>query len=153
MVGVSNKLVNFGNCNCRINSKKRALMRAHLATKRSVSRNFHLVTEDRITHLKQVHLKPNTEYKVNWGVNAYNEWRSYRLETYQYDFPIYAADLDDLANLRKDNLCHSLCCFVPEVTKQKGEGPYSGRTLYQLVGAIQKHLNVNKIDSALLKLL
>ena len=79
-------------------------------------------------------------------MNAYNEWRNYRLETYQYNYPIYAADFNDLSNIKKDNLCHSLCHFVPEVTKQKGVGQYTGHTLYQLVAAIQKYLNVNKID-------
>ena len=111
-----------------------------------MSRNFHLATEDRIKALQQIRLKPNSESKVNWGVNAYNEWRQFRLEMYQYDFAIYNADLNDLPNLKKDNLCHSLCRFIPEVTKQKGNGPYPGRTLYQLIGAIQKHLNVHKIN-------
>ena len=126
--------------------QKRALMRARLPTKWSVSRIFYLTTEGRISHFKQIHLKPNCEYKVNWGVNAYNEWKNYRLETYQYNYPIYAADLNDLSNLKKDNLCHSLCHFVPEVTKQKSVGQYPGHTLYQLVAAIQKYLNVKKID-------
>ena len=117
-----------------------------MATKRAVSRNFHLTSSDRIAHLKQVHLKPNSEYKVNWGVNAYNDWRNFRLETFQYDFSIYNADLNDLPNLKKENLSEALCRFVPEVTKQKGEGLYPGRTLYQLVGSIQKYLNINRIN-------
>ena len=37
---------------------------------------------------------------------------------------------------------HSLCRFVPEVTKKKG---VPGRTLYQMLSAIQKFLNVNKL--------
>ena len=78
-------------------------------------------------------------------MNAFNEWRTYRLETYQYDVGIYYADLNDLPNLTKENLNHALCRFIPEVTKKKGEGLYLGKTLYQMVGAIQKYLNVNKI--------
>ena len=129
----------------RINSKRRALMRARLATKHTVSRTFNLASEDRISHLKEICLKPTSESVVNWGVNAYNEWRNYRLETYNYDFGIYNADINDLPNLKKENLNHALCRFIPEVTKKKGDGPYPGRTLYQMVGAIQKYLNVNKI--------
>ena len=38
-----------------------------------------------------------------------------------------------------------MCRFIPEVMKQKGSGPYPGKTLYQLVVTIQKYLNINKI--------
>ena len=31
------------------------------------------------------------------------------------------------------------------MTKTRGEGPYPGKTLYQLIAAIQKHLWVHKI--------
>ena len=129
----------------RFNSKRRALMRARLATKRTVSRHFNYTSEDRIKHLKQIHLKPMSESVMNWGMNAYNDWRDYRLETYNYDYGIYNADINDLSNLKKENLNHALCRFIPEVTKKKGGGAYPGRTLYQMIGAIQKHLNINKI--------
>ena len=39
------------------------------------------------------------------------------------------------------NLSHSLCLFIPEVTKIKDGAPYPGATLYQMVIAIQHHLN------------
>ena len=32
------------------------------------------------------------------------------------------------------------------MTKSKGEGLYPGKTLYQMIVAIQKYLNVNKIN-------
>ena len=38
-----------------------------------------------------------------------------------------------------------MCCFVPEVTKSKGNGPYPGKTLYQMIVAIQNFLEINKI--------
>ena len=96
-------------------------------------------------------MKPNTETKVNWGVNAYNEWCNYRLETFQYDVGIYYADLNDLQSLTKDNLNHALCRFIPEVTKQRGDGPYPARTWYQMIVAIQKYLNVHKLHWKLLE--
>ena len=55
------------------------------------------------------------------------------------------SDIDNLANLKKAEFNHSLCRFVPEVTKSRGEGPFPGKTLYQMVVAIQKHLWVNRI--------
>ena len=53
--------------------------------------------------------------------------------------------MNDLVTLTKENLSHALCHFIPEVTKQEGDGPYPGCTLYQMIKAIQKHLNVNKM--------
>ena len=128
-----------------MNAKRRALQRARMAAGGTVSRNFNVTSEERIKELQQITLKPKSESKVNWGVNAYNEWKMFRLETFNYDYAIYNADLNDLSNLRKDNFCHALCRFVPEVTKKKRGGPYPGRTLYQMLSAIQKYLNVNKI--------
>ena len=84
-----------------MNQKRRALIRGRLATKRAVSRNFNLQSDDRIKDLMQVRLKPNSESKVNWAVTAYNEWREFRLETFNYDVGIYYADLNDLANLTR----------------------------------------------------
>ena len=81
---------------------------------------------------------------MNWAVTVYNEWHDYRIETCQYDVGIYFADLNNLPDIKKGNLCHSLCRFIPEVMKKK-EGPYPGHTLHQMITSIQKHLNVNKI--------
>ena len=110
-----------------------------------MSRKFNFTSEGRIEQLAKIRLKPNSESKVNWGVRAYNEWRDARLESYQYDPAIYFSDLRNLETLEKQNFSYALCRFVPEVTKQKGMGPYPGRTLHQMVVAIQKYLNVNKI--------
>ena len=82
---------------------------------------------------------------MNWGVCAYNEWHEERLRTFNYDYSIYNADLNSLQTLKKDEFEHAMIRFVPEVTKCKGVGPYLGQTLYQLCGAIEKYLNVNKI--------
>ena len=130
---------------CRINSRSKVIDRSRLALKKAVSRKFNYVSGERIADLKNVKMKPNSALKVNWGVNAYNEWRQERLHKFQYDVGIYYADLKDLNSLTKENFNHLLCRFIPEVTKQKGGGLYPGRTLYQMIKAIQKHLNVNKL--------
>ena len=116
-----------------------------------MSRNFNVVSDEHVEQLKCIKLKPKTEAKVNWGVNAYNEWRNYRLHTFNYNVAIYYADLNHLESLTKDNLNSALCRFIPEVTKQKGDGQYPGRTLYQMICAIQKHLQVNKLYWKLLE--
>ena len=65
---------------------------------------------------------------------------------FQYDVGIYEADLNNLETLTKENLQHALCHFIPEVTKVKGDGPYPGRTLYEMIVAIQKYLKINKMN-------
>ena len=136
---------------CRINVHRRGLERAKLAVKKAVSRKFTVTSEERIAELKRQKLKKRTEAKMNWGVTAYNEWRDSRLLNYNYDFGIYYADLNNLKDLNKENFVHAMCRFVPEVTRKKGEGPYPGRTLYQLVISIQKYLHVNKIHWKILE--
>ena len=98
-----------------------------------------------IQHLKQIQLKKKTESKVNWVAKAYVDWRNDRLKNFKYDVGIYEADLENLLTLTKENLLHTLCHFVPEVTKVKGKGLFPGQTLYQMISAIQKYLVVNKI--------
>ena len=82
---------------------------------------------------------------MNWAVKAYRDWRQDRLFNYNYDVGIYEADLDNLPMLNKVNLEPALCHFIPEVMKIKGDGPYPGKTLYQLVAAIEKYLHINRI--------
>ena len=133
--------------NLRINAKRWNGLKSRLATTKSVSRKrkFEFTTKARVEELKKIKMKDSSESKVNWAVTAYIDWRNARLYNYEYDVGIYEADLTRLDILTAENLQHSLCYFVPEVTKVKGEGPYPGATLYQMIVAIQKYLHVNKI--------
>ena len=106
---------------------------------------FNYVSEDRIVQLKQIQMKKKTQSKLNWTVTAYVDWRNDRLQNFNYDVGIYYMQMLDLKSLMKENLQHVLCRFVPEVTKKKGDGLFPGKTLYQMVVAIQKYLWVNKI--------
>ena len=108
-------------------------------------RKFKYSTETRIAELKQIRLKKKSESKVNWAVKAYNDWRNERFYNFNYNVGIYYADLNNLESLTSDNFEHAMCRFIPEVTKVMGEGPYPRKTLYQMVVAIQKYLNINKI--------
>ena len=63
----------------------------------------------------------------------------YHLVILQYDVKIYYADLNELGSLTKENLYHTLCWFIPEVTKQKGEGLHPRRIVHQMVVAIKKY--------------
>ena len=83
-------------------------------------------------------------------MNAYTEWRDARLSNGPFDQNILDANLNDLKNINVKNFEYIMCRFIPEVTKTKGDGPYSGKTLYQMVVAIQKFLQLNKIKWTLM---
>ena len=107
---------------------------------------FNFCTEEKIKKMQQIQMKKSTESKSKWAVNAYNDWRDAQLETFNYDYGIYKANLRNLEKLTKENFQYALCRFVPEVAKKCGEGLYPGKKLYQMIVAIQKHLWVNKVD-------
>ena len=110
-------------------------------------RTFKSITEDKIGTLQQKQLKKRTLAKVQWAIRAYNEWRVNRLQdSDSYDQLIFEANLEDLEHLSKNALKHALCRFVPEVTKIKDGADYPGKTLYEMVVCIQKHLNENGLN-------
>ena len=67
-------------------------------------RKYNFATDDRIKKLKEIRLKKSSDSKCNWAVRAYNDWRDERLLSYNYDYPIWAADLKNLSSLTKENL-------------------------------------------------
>ena len=114
---------------------------AHSVTKKCIQ----ITSSQRLKDLKEVTVKKNTGKKLNWAVTAYNDWRDDRMDTNQYDYSIYNSDLRKLDLLDKYCFKDSLCLFIPEVTKRNGEA-YPGKTLYQLMIALQSFLNANKIS-------
>ena len=48
------------------------------------------------------------------------------------------------------NLIHSLCHFIPEITKVNDEA-FPGKTLYQLIVSLQKYLETKLIYRRLIK--
>ena len=130
----------------RLNARRPLGSKVRTMPTRSVSKCYNFLPEAHIRQLQQIQLKKRTEAKCNWAVSAYNDWHSERLEKFNYDAPIYFADLRDLSNLTKDNFQHAMCRFVPEVQKRNGNGDYPAKTLYQMVVSIQKYLTVNKFN-------
>ena len=89
-----------------------------LANLKTVSkRKYNFMSDVRIKELQEIRMKKATESKCGWAVTAYTDWRNERLCTFNYDFGIYNADINDLKSLTKENLNYSLCRFIPEVTK------------------------------------
>ena len=120
------------------------------AAKAVTKRIIQTTSSQRMKELKMMKVKRNTQSNVNWSVACYNRWRSDRLESYEYDVGIYFADITKPESLAKDNLIHALCYFIPEVTKKSGEF-FPGKTLYQIIVGIQKHLQIHKITWRLIE--
>ena len=112
-------------------------------------RKFNFLPSQHIQNLKEVKLKERTTSKLNWAVKAYKEWRLVRLE-HSYNEAIFNADIGNLNQIDEVSFGESLCYFIPEVSRAKGEGLYPAKTLYQLIVALQKYLNVNKVPWKLL---
>ena len=116
-----------------------------VAAARAMSkRTIKITSSQRLLKLKQIQLKKNTEAKCNWAIAAYIDWQNDRLKTNNYNYSVYMADITNLDQLDKACFKDALCMFIPEVTKRDGD-LYPGPTLYQIIVAIQKHLNVNRI--------
>ena len=112
----------------------------------SRKRTFKTLTNAKLDLLKRKTLKQRTLAKVKWAVRAYNEWRAVRIQDKNtYDELIFEANLCSLNTLTKESLCHALCRFIPEVTKVRDASEYPGKTLYEMIIAIQKYLNENEI--------
>ena len=112
---------------------------------RSVTKKcLQITSSQRLKELKEITVKKNTGRKLNWAICAYNDWRDERLSTLQYNYSIYSSDLRQLDKLTRPEFAESLCVFIPEVRKRSGEH-FPGKTLYQLIIAIQSYLNANKI--------
>ena len=113
---------------------------------KAVSRKFKTINPSKLALLKMNILKKHTYSKMQWGVGAYNQWRQQRLsDVVNYDVMILEVNLEDLRSLSKRALCHSLCRFIPKVTKVCDGTDYPGKTLYEMITSIQKFLHQNKI--------
>ena len=107
-------------------------------------RKFKKVKTMKLNQLKQNQLKKRTFSKMQWGVRAFSQWRIERLSNVvNFDVKIYEADLERVELLTKENLVYALCMFIPEVVKMDGTD-YPGKTLYEMVTCIQKHLHQQK---------
>ena len=130
----------------RLNLKRSLFKKPRFGMTKTVSKkvhSFHKLSSQRIEQLKIKSIKKRSETKMLWGVRAYQQWRSSRLnDSETLDIEIFDASLDCLATVKKQNLEHSLCIFIAEV-KKVNDDEYPGKTLYQLAVSIQRYLNEN----------
>ena len=123
-------------------------MKKPLGSTKTVStlHKFKSLSASKIVELKTRQLKKQTNNKMQWGVRAYNDWRTNKLsDIINFDVKIFEADLSNVAVMPKESFIHAMCIFIAEVTKQKDGTDYPGKTLYEMVTSIQKYLNQNNI--------
>ena len=109
-------------------------------------RNYNLVSDSKIAKMMEVKFQQRTEAKIKWAVKLYNEWHDMRLDKVDYEEQIFDADLNDVSKLTKENLEFALCRFICEVKKVKEDADYPGKTLYQLVCALQNYLKKHDLN-------
>ena len=83
---------------------------------------------------------PESKKKIRWAVNMYCDWRRNRIAKTAVPHQSIRADLDDLYNVKQNDLCYSLLCFIGEVKKvDKSEFPPN--SLKEIIVMIQMFLN------------
>ena len=90
-----------------------------------------------MTKLTQKRFSPETNKKIRWVTGMYHDWRNYR-NSNVHVMNIYC-DLDNVENLRKEELIPAVCRFLTEVCKLDGS-QFPGKTLYDIVICLQFHL-------------
>ena len=83
---------------------------------------------------------PQSRRKIKWAVNLYNGWRTNRIEQNWPSMQIVRADLNNVSQVKVEDLCYSLCRFVREIRKLN-RSEYPPNTIRELVIMIQMYLN------------
>ena len=139
---------------CRFNSRRKTFAGRTLATGKTVSKpnRFKSVSDAKLKELKTKWMKKRTFNKMQWGVRAFQDWRSDRLSKPEhFDVRISEVDFEFLGTLNKSNLSYALCKFIAEVTKKHDGSDYPGKTLYEMIICIQKYLNQREIPWRLIE--
>ena len=108
---------------------------------KKVRRAFKQATEDQsLIKLTHKNFAPESKKKMKWAVNMYCEWRVNRLKNINVPLPILNSNLDDLYNIKQEDLCYSLSCFIGEI-KKVDNSEYLPNTLKEIIVMIQMFLH------------
>ena len=98
-------------------------MKLGVAAAKTVSRKhtFNSITDEKLLELKTKMIKKRSLAKMQWAVRAFEEWHEHKLQdVVNYDCVVFETSLDKVELLMKENLAYTLCKFIPEVRKVKG---------------------------------
>ena len=93
----------------------------------------------------EVTYQQRTQAKMQWALKLYKDWHEMHLDKVDYNDKIYDVDLDS-DTLSKENLSFALCRFICKVKKSRDQEDFPGRTLHQIVCAIQNYLRKREIN-------
>ena len=110
------------------------------------TRNYNIVSEDKLKKMMSVTFEVRSEAKMRWAVKAYRDWRNIKVDNEECEREILFSDLDEVETLNKDDFEMAMCRFIVEVKKSKEDQDYPGRTLYQLAVAIQNYLKQHNVN-------
>ena len=114
-------------------------------------RPLNVVTAAELEELKCRQYAENTGKKIDWGCNAYNQWRETCIETNgpNTESCIVKSDLNKYNELTKRDLCDALCKFITQIRKYSNED-YPKNSLEELIISIQMFLKTKRIEWRLL---
>ena len=93
-----------------------------------------------MTKLTYKKFSDETNKKIKWVLKMYREWRINRITRECQDDTINnICDLDDVDNIKKENLVTGVCRFLTEIKKLNG-CEFPGKTLFEMVICVQFHL-------------
>ena len=109
------------------------------------------LTDEEIEELKCRKYTENTGKKIDWGCNAYNQWRETSIETSGVNCgkSIVEADLTKPNELQKRSLRNSLYKFISQIHKYNNED-YPPKSLKELIISIQMYLKTKRVEWHLL---
>ena len=108
-------------------------------------RNYNSISEDKIAKMMEVTYQQRTKAKIQWALKLYKDWCEMHLDKVDYNDKIYDADLDS-DTLSKENLSLHCVVFICKAKKSRDQGDFPGRTLHQIVCAIQNYLRKREIN-------
>ncbi len=92
-------------------------------------------------YFKLCSFTPQTNKKMLWAVNMYDQWR----KSYGNEAP----DLNFIHDLNKLSVCSALCQFISQVKRMDGNY-FPGHTLYEIIMCIQIYLESHGLSWKLL---
>ena len=119
-------------------SKKKRLSLSLSKKGKEPKERFPLLPIDQTECVKKAVVPKNTEKSTKWALRAFTLWLTQRNERSEDKCPE-----DLLFSDNHEELCHWLCMCVNEIRKEDG-GPYTPRSISQLVAGLQRYISEKK---------
>ena len=127
-----------------VNQKKEGQKVKYVTTKKK-TREFKKPEDDvQIGESSRKKFAEKSKLKINWAMNLYDQWRSYRMSQQNVPDEILRCDMNLLGQFSKGDLSFVLCRFIREVKKMDGSD-FPPNTIRELIVMIQMYLHQNNV--------